>query len=149
MPENQVEHPLRGAAFIKHATSAAPKPHFIAELDFAHQYEDAHQCLRLLRNGSIEAELHDWSEVARFAHGNAVSYILTVPFDSLTDLYGAMGLLPEDDPKVTMAEPWLLPALRDAFPGYLALRDFLRARGVAHAIAFDSWAATPQARAGD
>jgi hypothetical protein len=139
------DNPLGGAALIKHATRAAPRPHFIAEVDFVEQYEDAHQCVRLLRDGSIEAELHDWSEVARTAHGNAVSYILTIPFSAITDVTRGFGYGSRYGPGLTILEPTVLLAFRKSFRGYFELREFLATEGIPHAIAFDSWATTPQA----
>ena len=75
----------------------------------------------------------------------SVVLVVQTVLAALTELARALEQMEGEHERVLIAEPRNLLALRAAFPGYHALRDFLREHRIPHAIAFDSWAETPAA----
>ena len=62
------------------------RPDTVCSMPFRNPPKRCRETIRLLRNGSIEAEIYDFSEIAHGCYGSDITYILTLDYQSVCQL---------------------------------------------------------------
>ena len=110
--------------------------HTVCTTTFRNPPEKCAEWLTLLRNGSIEAEIYDFSPYAQGCYGSDISYILTLDFWTVCQL---MELIrPEDSkPNWDGVSDVDLIRITQRFETYHELKGFCDVNKIPYSLVFD------------
>ena len=113
------------------------RPETVCSTPFRNPPEKCGEWLTLLRNGSIEAEIYDFSPIAHGCYGSDIAYILTLDFQSvrrLTEL-----IKPEDhEPNWNGVSEMDLLRITQRFDSYTEFKGFCDFNKIPYSLIFDS-----------
>ena len=113
------------------------RPETVGSMPFRNPPEKCGEWLTLLRNGSIEAEIYDFSQVAHVCFGSDIAYILTLNFQAVGQL---MELIrPEDyESNLDGISDFDLYRVSQRFDSYIEFKGFCDLNEIPYSLVFDS-----------
>jgi hypothetical protein len=113
------------------------RPDAVCSIPFPNPPKRCRESLRLLRNGSIEAVIYDFSEYAHGCYGSEITYILTLDSQSVCQLMERIR--PENyNPNFSGVSEFDLHRAAKRFDCYMNFKGFCDVNNIPYSLVFVS-----------